>query len=146
MRGNSGGSQEGDGDLARREPPGTRAEAVAWVVETICAWRQEADVPWEPARDRLESVLDDLKHDGIAEGLVIYIVLGCEWLLRVGKVTRADAEAMLVSLEDALAGSMDPELAYWVTEVLARPLRAMVTREGRKLLALGTYLPMAGPA
>jgi hypothetical protein len=132
--------------LAGDKPPGTRAEAVAWVVDTICEWRREADVPWKPAPDRLEAVLDDLKHHGIAEGLVIYIVLGCEWLLRVGKVTKADAEATLTRLGDALAGSMDPELAFWVTEVLAEPLRAKITREGRKLLALGPHLPMASPA
>jgi hypothetical protein len=38
-----------------------------------------------------------------------------------------------------------PETGFWVTEVLAEPLRAKVTKEGRKLLALGTCLPMARP-
>ena len=103
-------------------------------------------MPWSPDCGRLTAALDDLGATGIAEGLVVYIVLGCEWLLRVGKVTTADAESMLLRLEDALAECMDPELAFWVTEVLAGPLRDRVTKEGRKLLALGTYLPMASPA
>jgi len=132
-------------------PPRTRDEALAWVVQQICEWRRDGDVPWKPDRSRLAIALDDLELRrngqvaGIAEGLVVYIVLACEWLLRVGKIGPGDVEGMLVALEDALAERMAPELAFWVTEVLAKPLRDKVTKEGRKLLSLGTYLPMARP-
>jgi hypothetical protein len=114
-------------------------------------WRKEAGVPWKPDRSRLAAVLDDLelRQDGqvtgIAEGFVVYMVLGCEWLLRVVKVGSADVDEMLVELEDALGDRMAPELAFWVTEVLEGPLRARLTKEGRKLLALGAYLPVARP-
>lgn len=133
------------------QPPRTRDEALAWVVKQICAWRRDADVPWQPNRGRLVGALDDLELRrngqiaGIAEGLVVYIVLACEWLLRIGKIGLGDAEDMLVTLENALAERMAPEIAFWITEVLAEPLKDRVTKEGRKLLSLGGYLPMARP-
>ncbi len=136
-------------DLSGRERPNTRDEALDWAIEAICAWRQEAGVSWKPDRGRLAAVLSDLRQDGkaigISEGLVVYIVLGCEWLLRVGKVGTADADAMLVELEGALAEHIAPELAFWFVEVLASSLRTRISREGRKLFSLQTHLPMAGP-
>src|SRR5437660_9050706 len=134
-RGNNDPTKDADPNWPWRQPPRSRDEALDWAVEAICLWRKQAGVLWKPDRGGLEAILDDLETKRHGQG--------CEWLLRVGKVTSADVDAMLVELEEALGEQMAPALAYWVTEVLEGPLKARVTKEGRKLVALGMYLPMA---
>jgi hypothetical protein len=121
-----------------------RDAALDWVLEQITAWRREADVQWRPDRVGLNDGLKSLQAAGIPEGLAAYVVLGCEWLWRVVKTGDEDVEEFLIAVENALSNIMAPPVAFWVTEALAGPLKEKLKREGRKLLALGTYLP--GPA
>jgi hypothetical protein len=132
--------------LPERRSPGSSALAIAWAIEEIGRWRDEAGIPWRPDGKRLYGTLEDLERAGLPSALSAFVVLGCEWLFRVAKVQDNDVDDVLKNVESGLAGVMRPEYAYWIVETLREPLALKVRKEGRKLVSLGLYVPGQPPA
>ena len=128
--------------MAGSPPPGGAA-AIKWAVHEIRQWRDEAGIPWSPDPQLLRAVLDRLQASGVPQALTAYVILGCEWLLRVAKVATPDVEVMLSDVERGLAQVMPTEYAYWLVETLRDPLARKIRSEGRKLLSLGVWVPMS---
>lgn len=117
-----------------------------WVGQQIAKWRIEAEQTRTPDLDTLRRVVSEIAESGVPEGLVVYVVLGCEWLFRARKVTDADVEEVLGRLRGRLSNSFrDQSLGYLVTEALRTSIGELVRREGRVAPAYGLFLPAAPP-
>src|SRR5262249_13726003 len=109
-----------------------------WMGRLITGWRAEADVARAPNLRVLSEVAQRISESGITEGLVAYVVLGCEWLFRARLVKDADVEDVVRRLQEGFAGSLrDPHLAYLVTEVLRPKIEDLVKREARVSVPFG---------
>lgn len=118
-------------------------DALMWLVSQINSWRKEAGIVRKINAMPLERILTRIQKVGVEEELAAYVVLGCEWLFRVKRISDRDIEEMLLEIEDALVKILEPNdhLAYWMTEAIAPNFRKVLQKEGRMLVSLGLYLP-----
>src|SRR5262249_15154041 len=114
-----------------------------WIGHLIARWRAEADVSRAPDLRALTEATRSISESGIPEGLVAYVVLGCEWLVRARLVKDSDVEEVVRRLQEGFATPLrDPHLAYLVTEALRLKIAPLVKREGRVSVPFGLYLPL----
>jgi hypothetical protein len=117
-----------------------------WVGQQIGRWRVEAEQARKPDLEALQRVVSEIAESGVPEGLVVYVVLGCEWLFRARRVTASDVEEVVGRLRERLSNSLqDQSLGYLVTEALRAGIGELVRREGRVAPAYGLFLPTAPP-
>src|SRR5689334_13178708 len=116
---------------------------IEWIGQQIGKWRVEAEQTRKPDLDAFRETVTQIAAAGVPEGLVAYVVLGCEWLFRVRRMTDADVEEVAGRLQEGLSKSLgDEHLGYLVTEALKPRVGQIVRREGRIVVPFGLYLPM----
>ncbi len=116
---------------------------VADATRLVRAWRSEVAGQWKGGLEIDQEKMVALLHDGHRLGLdpemVLWAVLGAEWLLRARPATDADVEAELAKIRNALLrGSSDPNHAILVEEVAGRALRRELKRR-RFLVSYGAF-------
>jgi hypothetical protein len=118
--------------------------AVADVARLVRLWRSEVPGQWRPNelelnQERLSALLQEWRGGGGDPTLVLWVVLGTEWLYRARRATGDDVEAEIAEIRKALLkGSPNPNRAVFVERV-AGPLLRRRLKDRRFLVALGTW-------
>ncbi len=115
-------------------------EPLRWVIKTVRDWRKEAGILRKIDDESLLEALGHIQAAGVQEGLAVYVILGCEWLFRIRKVSKDEIDRMLEEIEDGFSKIMEPHLAYWIIEAIGPTIRKFLEREGRVMVSLGLYV------
>ena len=120
------------------------AEMVSDAAGLIRDWRSEIAEQWPPGgaeidQEELGSLLQTGQAGGWDPQMVLWAVLGAEWLLRARPATHEDVEAEMEKIRNALLrGSSDPNHAVLIEEVAGRALRRELKRR-RFLVSYRTF-------
>jgi hypothetical protein len=109
----------------------------------IREWREGVGDQWLPGELTIDHrALPELfKHwegIGLDRGLLLYMILGTEWIFRARPISDADLERELGKIESGFAKTLEPWQASLVTSALAPSLRDQM-KGVRYLVSLGRW-------